>query len=65
MANTFKNKTFDGSSTTANSDMIPYTTPVSTTTVVIGLTIANTTNNQVQLLNIWQEIRLSCRLDIV
>ena len=41
MANTFKNKTFDGSSTAANSDMIPYTAPSSTTTVVIGLTIAN------------------------
>jgi hypothetical protein len=49
MANTFKNKTFDGSSTTANSDMIPYTTPVSTTTVVIGLTIANTTTNQISV----------------
>ena len=47
MANTFKNKTFDGSSTTANSDMIPYTAPSSTTTVVIGLTVANTSNNQI------------------
>tara|TARA_B100000424_G_scaffold259878_1_gene243171 strand:+ start:466 stop:795 length:330 start_codon:yes stop_codon:yes gene_type:complete len=47
MANTFKNKTFDGSSTAANSDMIPYTCPTSTTTVVIGLTIANTTSNQI------------------
>ena len=47
MANTFKNKTFDGSSTAANSDMIPYTCPTSTTTVVIGLTIANTTNSQI------------------
>ena len=47
MANTFKNKTFDGSNTTANSDMTPYTCPASTTTVVIGLTIANTANNQI------------------
>ena len=47
MANTFKNKTFDGSSTIANSDMIPYTAPSSTTTVVIGLTVANTSNNQI------------------
>jgi hypothetical protein len=47
MANTFKNKTFDGSSTLANSDMIPYTAPSSTTTVVIGLTVANTSNNQI------------------
>ena len=44
MANTFKNKTFDGSNVAANSDMTPYTCPASTTTVVIGLTIANTTN---------------------
>ena len=27
--------------------MIPYTCPSSTTTVVIGLTIANTSNNQI------------------
>ena len=47
MANTFKNKTFDGSSTAANSDMIPYTAPSSTTTVVIGLTIANITSSQI------------------
>ena len=47
MANTFKNKTFDGSSTAANSDMIPYTAPSSTTTVVIGLTIANTSTSQI------------------
>ena len=47
MANTFKNKTFDGSNVSANTDMIPYTCPSSTTTVVIGLTIANTSNNQI------------------
>ena len=47
MANTFKNKTFDGSSTIANSDMIPYTAPSSTTTVVIGLTISNLTSSQI------------------
>ena len=47
MANTFKNKTFDGSNVAANSDMTPYTCPASTTTVVIGLTIANTANNQI------------------
>ena len=44
MANTFKNKTFDGSNVSANTDMIPYTCPASTTTVVIGLTIANTSS---------------------
>ena len=27
MANTFKNKTFDGSNVSANTDMIPYTCP--------------------------------------
>ena len=46
MANTFKNKTFDGSNVSANTDMIPYTCPSSTTTVVIGLTIANTATSQ-------------------
>ena len=47
MANTFKNKTFDGSNVSANTDMIPYTAPSSTTTVVIGLTIANTATSQI------------------
>ena len=47
MANTFKNKTFDGSNVSANTDMIPYTCPSSTTTVVIGLTIANTATSQI------------------
>ena len=47
MANTFKNKTFDGSNVSANTDMAPYTCPASTTTVVIGLTVANTSNNQI------------------
>jgi len=42
MANTFKNKVFGGCSVAANCDMIVYTCPVSTTTVVIGLTISNT-----------------------
>ena len=47
MANTFKNKVFNGSNTTANSDMTVYTVPSSTTTVVIGLTLANTTSSQI------------------
>ena len=47
MANTFKNKVFDGSNTSANSLMGVYTVPSSTTTVVIGLTLANTTSSQV------------------
>ncbi len=47
MANTFKNKVFDGGNASANSDMIVYTTPSSTTTVVIGLTLANTSTAQI------------------
>ena len=47
MANTFKNKVFDGSNTSANALMCVYTVPSSTTTVVIGLTLANTTSSQV------------------
>ena len=43
MANTFKLKTKDGSSTGANTDMTIYTVPSATTTVVIGCTIANIT----------------------
>jgi len=43
MANTFKLKTKDGSSTGANTDMTVYTVPSSTTCVVIGCTIANIT----------------------
>ena len=47
MANTFKNKTFNGNNTTANTNMAVYTAPSSTTTVVIGLTLANTTSSQI------------------
>ena len=47
MANTFKNKTFNGNSTTANTNMAVYTAPSDTTTVVIGLTLANTTSSQI------------------
>ena len=47
MANTFKNKVFNGSNTTANSDMTVYAFPSSTTTVVIGLTFSNTTSSQI------------------
>jgi len=49
MANTFKNKVYDGtSSTSASAEMLVYTAPTSTTTVVIGLTLANTnTSSQV------------------
>ena len=47
MANTFKNKTFNGNSTTANTNMAVYTAPSTATTVVIGLTLANTTSSQI------------------
>ena len=43
MANVFKLKTKDGGAVGANTDMTIYTVPASTTTVVIGCTIANTT----------------------
>ena len=41
MANTFKLKTATGGSTAANSPITVYTTPASTTTIVIGLTLSN------------------------
>ena len=47
MANTFKNKVFNGDSSLGNSDMAVYTVPSSTTTVVIGLTLANTGSTQI------------------
>ena len=47
MANTFKNKVYNGSSTSANANMNVYTAPASTTTVVIGLTLSNTASSQI------------------
>jgi hypothetical protein len=47
MANTFKNKVFNGSNITASTDMSLYTAPSGTTTVVIGLVLANTTSSQI------------------
>jgi hypothetical protein len=47
MANTFKLKTYDGSATAANTEMTVYTAPASTTTVVVGLTLSNTTGSTV------------------
>ena len=47
MANPFKNKVNEGSTTSADALMQLYTTPSSTTTVVIGLTLANTTTSQI------------------
>lgn len=45
MANSFKLKTFSGSTTPANQAMTVYTTPSATTAVVVGLTISNTTTS--------------------
>lgn len=42
MANTFKCKTFSGGSTVANTEVNLYTVPAGTTTVIIGLALANT-----------------------
>ena len=47
MANTFNNEVFNGSNTTASTDMNVYTVGSSTTTVVIGLVLANTTSSQI------------------
>ena len=47
MANAFKLKTFDGSSTGAASDMTIYTCPASTETTIIGMSIANITTSQI------------------
>ncbi len=47
MANTFKLKTFDGSSTTASTAMTVYTAPAATTTVVLGITLANITTSTI------------------
>ena len=41
MANSFKLKTFDGSTTPANTAITAYTSPSATSAVVIGLTISN------------------------
>ena len=49
MANTFITKTFDGSSTNADTLMSVYTVPSSTTTIVLGLTLANLTSNTIEV----------------
>ena len=43
MANTFKLKTKTGGSTAANTAMTVYTTPASTTSIVVGMTLSNIT----------------------
>lgn len=47
MANSFKLKTKDGSAAGADSDQVVYITPASTTTIVLGLTLSNTTTNTI------------------
>jgi hypothetical protein len=47
MANAFKTKTFDGSSTAASTAMTIYTCPASTETTIIGMTISNITTSQI------------------
>tara|TARA_R100001509_G_C4832395_1_gene203758 strand:- start:272 stop:625 length:354 start_codon:yes stop_codon:yes gene_type:complete len=47
MANAFKIKTFDGSSTNANTDMTIYTGKSSTETTIIGMSIANISSSQI------------------
>ena len=47
MPNVFKLKTKDGGAVGADTDMSVYTVPSSTTTVVIGCTIANTTTSSI------------------
>ena len=47
MANTFKLKTKLGSNVAANAEQTVYTVPGSTTSIIIGLTIANLLSNSV------------------
>ena len=47
MANTFKLNTKAGGAIAANTDVTVYTVPSSTTTIIIGLTIANKVANAI------------------
>ena len=47
MANTFKLKTKGGGAVAANTAMTVYTTPASTTTIVVGMTLSNLTASQI------------------
>ncbi|OUV41227.1 MAG: hypothetical protein CBC71_06020 [Rhodobacteraceae bacterium TMED111] len=67
MANTFKNKVYSGTNTSADALISLYTTPASTTTVVIGLTLANTTTSQITAdikLNAGQTVFLAKNIPI-
>lgn len=48
MANTFKVKTADGSATGADTFLTIYTVPASTTSIVLGLSIANLLTSSIQ-----------------
>lgn len=47
MANTFKSKTFAGGSTSANTAMTVYTVPSTTTSIIVGLNLANIANSMI------------------
>ena len=69
MANTFKNKVYSGANTSADALVNVYTVPTSpsTTTVVIGLTLANTTTSQITAdikLNTGQSVFLAKNIPI-
>jgi len=49
MANTFKLKTFDGSSVNADTLMTVYTVGSSTTSIVLGLTLCNLTTQNIEV----------------
>jgi hypothetical protein len=47
MPNTFKSKMATGTGTAASTDMLVYSVPASTTTVIVGLTFANIGASQI------------------
>ena len=49
MANTFKLKTKTGASTGADTAITVYTTPSSTTAIVLGLTLSNITTSNIEV----------------
>ena len=49
MANAFKLKTFDGSSTGAATPMTIYTCPSATETTIIGMSVANITTSAIEV----------------
>jgi hypothetical protein len=47
--NIFKSKTFAGGSTTANTAMTVYTVPAITTSIIVGLNLANIANSMIAI----------------